>query len=183
MSRVDSRQESQDSGDRSRECKCKCKRSFHLGILASLLTSASHSLLFSSSRFFSLLGYPLLLRVRLDPGSLWFVVSGLGVCVFPFPGPFLGFLVVGFCGFRPEVFLTGLWVLFSGETQVKLVNCINDMSMGKEGKSRSVSWREQSEPSPSHCTPISHNISLFLLQAMGTAPLSPATVGDRKSGA
>jgi hypothetical protein len=69
MSRVDSRQESQDSGDRSRECKCKCKRSFHLGILASLLTSASHSLLFSSSRFFSLLGYPLLLRVRLDPES------------------------------------------------------------------------------------------------------------------
>ena len=36
--------------------------------------------------------------------------------------------------------------------------------MGKEGKSLSVSWREQSEPSPS---PICHNISLFLLQAMG----------------
>ena len=47
-----------------------------------------------------------------------------------------------------------------------------NVPMGKEErrKSLSVSWREQSEPSPSHLEPICHNISTslyFFYQAMG----------------
>ena len=41
-----------------------------------------------------------------------------------------------------------------------------DMSMGKEGKSPSVSWREKSEPPP--LRNICHNMSLFLLLAPRT---------------